>query len=239
MHDVDPRAVGQAGVAQRLGLVDAAAERREDALDRVRAARASEANADVGGLEPAARARPTPARCPRPCTSSTSGSASSGSSGPRPNERSAMRATSAARAAVVEHAPPRGRRSERIRSWASSARAGLAPAARASARAGSAARPSRAARWSASVLTGQPPTPRARTVAALRRDDDAETGAPGLGRRRRSDRGRRCGGSLACASRRSRGTGAAAAAPARGIRPPRTRPDTCVSGPRRRTRTST
>ena len=33
--DVDPRAVGQPGVAQRLGLVDAAPERREDPLDRV------------------------------------------------------------------------------------------------------------------------------------------------------------------------------------------------------------
>ena len=34
-HDVHARAVGQPGVAQRLGLVGAAAERGEDALDHV------------------------------------------------------------------------------------------------------------------------------------------------------------------------------------------------------------
>ena len=34
-HDVHPRSVGQPCIAQRLGLVDPATERREDALDRV------------------------------------------------------------------------------------------------------------------------------------------------------------------------------------------------------------
>ena len=61
-HHVDARAVGQAGIDERLGLVDAAAERGEDALDRVPEL-AVAAEADLGRLEPAARARPTPARC--------------------------------------------------------------------------------------------------------------------------------------------------------------------------------
>ena len=50
-HHVDARAVGQAGVDERLGLVDAPAERREDALDRVPEL-AVAGEADVGGLEP-------------------------------------------------------------------------------------------------------------------------------------------------------------------------------------------
>ena len=52
-HDVHPRAVRQARVAERLGLVDAAPERREDALDRVpQLVLAGEAHA--GRLDPAA-----------------------------------------------------------------------------------------------------------------------------------------------------------------------------------------
>ena len=84
-HDVDARAVGQPRVAQRLGLVDAAPERREDPLDRVQQL-GLVGERDRRRLEPAARARPRPAACPQTMTSSTSGSASSGSSGPRPND---------------------------------------------------------------------------------------------------------------------------------------------------------
>ena len=57
IDDVHARAVGQAGVAQRLGLVDAAAERGEDALDRV-AQLAVRREPDLGGLEPPAALDP-------------------------------------------------------------------------------------------------------------------------------------------------------------------------------------
>ena len=56
-HDVHARAVGQAGVAQRLGLVGAAPERREDALDRV-AQLGLAGEAHVGLREPAAALDP-------------------------------------------------------------------------------------------------------------------------------------------------------------------------------------
>ncbi len=56
-HDVHARAVGQPRVAQRLGLVDPAAERREDALDRV-AQLGLGAEAHRRGLEPAAALDP-------------------------------------------------------------------------------------------------------------------------------------------------------------------------------------
>ena len=52
-HHVHARAVGQAGVDERLGLVDAAAERREDALDRVAELPVAR-EPDLGGLEPPA-----------------------------------------------------------------------------------------------------------------------------------------------------------------------------------------
>ena len=59
--DVHPRAVGQARVAQRLGLVDAPPERREDPLDRVaQVGLAVEAHA--GRLDPAAALDPHLAR---------------------------------------------------------------------------------------------------------------------------------------------------------------------------------
>ena len=99
--DVDARAVRQAGIDERLGLVDAAPERREDALDRVAqvglAVEAGRRSARCG------RARSTHT-CPGPLTmtSSTVASASSASSGPSPNERSAMRAASRSRAVAVE-----------------------------------------------------------------------------------------------------------------------------------------
>ena len=51
-HDVDPRAVGETGVDHRAELVDAAAERREDALDRV-AQRLLVVEATAGRLDPA------------------------------------------------------------------------------------------------------------------------------------------------------------------------------------------
>ena len=52
--DVHARAVGQPRVAQRLGLVDAAAERREDALDRVAQVRLAWRSATpVGSMRPA------------------------------------------------------------------------------------------------------------------------------------------------------------------------------------------
>ena len=56
-HDVHARAVGQPRVAQRLGLVDAPAERREDALDRV-AQVALVGEAHAGALEPPAALDP-------------------------------------------------------------------------------------------------------------------------------------------------------------------------------------
>ena len=56
-HDVHARAVGQAGVAERLGLVRAPAERREDALDHV-AQVALGGEADAGLREPAAPFHP-------------------------------------------------------------------------------------------------------------------------------------------------------------------------------------
>src|SRR4051794_9860228 len=127
---------------------------------------------------------------PHTSTSSTSGSASSGSSGPRPNERSAMRATSASREPWSSTDASRSTK-ERIRSWASSAVPGSADCASMRSRR-EPARPSSAARWSASVLTAdlgpcgvcgprsRPPHPARVRVAALRRDDDAQ---PSTGRR--------------------------------------------------------
>ena len=52
-HDVDPRAVGEAGVDHRAELVDAPAERREDALDRV-AQLLLVGEGDLGRLDPPA-----------------------------------------------------------------------------------------------------------------------------------------------------------------------------------------
>ena len=56
-HDVHARAIGQAGVDERLRLVDAAAERREDALDRVPELCLG-CEAGRGRLEPAAALDP-------------------------------------------------------------------------------------------------------------------------------------------------------------------------------------
>ena len=56
-HDVHARPVGQAGVAERLGLVDAAPERREDPLDGVAELRLAREPGPAAA--PAARARST------------------------------------------------------------------------------------------------------------------------------------------------------------------------------------
>ena len=82
-HDVDPRAVGEPGVDHRAELVDPAAERRQDPLDRV-AQLLLGGERDLGRLDPPARARRRPRVGPLTITSSTAGSASSSSSGPRP-----------------------------------------------------------------------------------------------------------------------------------------------------------
>ena len=90
-HHVDPRAVGEPGVDHRAELVDPPAERRQDALDRV-AQLLLVGEADVGRLDPPARARRRRAPGPLTITSSTPGSASSSSSGPRPTVSRRIRA---------------------------------------------------------------------------------------------------------------------------------------------------
>ena len=101
--DVDARAVGQPRVAQRLGLVDAAPERREDALDRV---------AQVGLAGEARRRRlDAPVALDPHLLGAVDhdlvdarGRASSGSSGPSPNERSAIARRQPRAGVVVEQA---------------------------------------------------------------------------------------------------------------------------------------
>ena len=64
-HDVHARAVRQPRVGQRLGLVDPAAERREDPLDRL-AQVALARERDLRALEPPAALDPHRARSRRP-----------------------------------------------------------------------------------------------------------------------------------------------------------------------------
>ena len=105
-HDVHARAVGQPCVAQRLGLVDAPPERRQDALDRVaQVALAREPHRRA--LEPAAALDPHRLGPARPSAPRPPGSPSSGSSGPSPNARSAIRPASSARVAASSTAASR------------------------------------------------------------------------------------------------------------------------------------
>ena len=82
-HDVDARAVRQARVDHRAELVDAAAERGQDALDRV-PQRLLGGEARPRRARSGRRARRRPSSGPLTITSSTAGSASSSSSGPSP-----------------------------------------------------------------------------------------------------------------------------------------------------------
>ena len=107
-HDVHARAVGQAGVAQRLGLVDPAAQRRQDPLDRV-AQVALVREPHRRPLQPAARARPTPARCRTPSPRRPRGrrAAAPAARGRTPARRCGRRARRARRRRAP---PPRGPR---------------------------------------------------------------------------------------------------------------------------------
>ena len=108
---------GRRASHERLRLVDAAPQRREDPLDRVaQLGLDAEARAEVCSSRPW---RSTHAAAqPHTITSSTSGSASRGSSGPSPKERSAMMSTSAARA-LSSSTPASRSTSARMRACAS------------------------------------------------------------------------------------------------------------------------
>ena len=90
---VDAGAVGQAGVDDGRGAVDAQAERRDDPLDEVLGRRRRRGRSPVRSRRPARSTHTS--RPALTITSVTSGSASSGSSGPRPSTRATTRATSA------------------------------------------------------------------------------------------------------------------------------------------------
>ena len=152
-HDVDARAVGQPRVAQRLGLVDAAPERREDPLDRVAQLASPTRSARRSAPGGRARSTHTGAHGPLTITSSTAGSRSSGSSGPSPNERSATRATSVSRAPASSSAASR--------STSARMRPSRSPAPRAPTRASSRSR-SAAASASRSATGSTPPVARDR-----------------------------------------------------------------------------
>ena len=115
-HHVHARAVGQARVAQRLGLVGAAAERREDALDHVRAARPRARTATSVGASRPPRSTHTGA-VPQTISSSTDGIAQQRLERPEPDralgdargERRARAGVEHAGLALDERADPRGR----------------------------------------------------------------------------------------------------------------------------------
>ena len=124
--DVDARAVGQASVHERLGLVDAATERREDPLDRVAQLRAVRSKRTaVASRRPARSTHTVPG--PLTITSSTAGSPSSGSRGPSPNDRSATRRASCARSSSPSSAASRST-SARMRDSTSPSRSSRASA---------------------------------------------------------------------------------------------------------------